>query len=189
MKTGISILTGAAALAAVGLANGGAWAQPAAEQDGQSHASLDWLIGSWDLTTTYANGAVGRGERVCAPAMAGAYIRCNSSVTFDNADVTRQSVNYINYNARRGVFEEIWLWQFPAAKKLTDLSLDETGAGGSARGYIYAGDGAISRRIFEQWAVGEDNITITVKSNSTSQPPDEWPVFLEDRLTRKRRAP
>lgn len=174
------ILGAGVAAAALSVSNCSALAQ----EGGGDAAALDRLIGEWSLTTTYANGAVGRGERVCARALEGAYIRCDSTVTFDGADVTRLSVSYVNYNERRDVFEEVGMWQFPPAKKLTDIAFDESGDA-TARGYIYAGEGEPGRRVYELWTLGDDAITITVKSNTRSQPPDAWPLFLEDKLIRK----
>jgi len=161
----------------------------AQEQSGAPEVSIDSLsalIGDWRLTIEYANGAVAEGTRICAPALGGGYIRCDSDVRFDDDDATRrESVNYINYNARRGVFEDVAMWQFPAAKKIMDLSGDPAGELVS-RGYIYSGEASPARRVMEIWSISDKEAAIIVKSNIVSQRADEWPVFLTEKMIRKK---
>ncbi|VAV96006.1 hypothetical protein MNBD_ALPHA05-2342 [hydrothermal vent metagenome] len=148
-----------------------------------SISSLDMLVGEWALSIAYANGATATGTRICTPALGDVYIRCDTSVTFGDDDKTaRKSISYINFNSRRGVFEDVAMWQFPPAKKIMDVRGDPQSGEMSARGYIYSGEASPARRIMETWSINKNKITMTVKSNLVSQRADEWPVFFTETM-------
>lgn len=149
-------------------------------------SSLNSLLGNWAITITYANGAVATGSRQCAPALSGAYIRCGTSVTFNDDNATeRDSIAYYNFNPRRKVFEEISLWQFPAGKKLTDYKGDPASGKLIGRGFVYNGEAGLSRRSADEWIIGDDSMTFSVKSNRLSEPADVWSLFIEEKMTRQ----
>ena len=147
--------------------------------------SLDALVGNWNVEVAYANGAEATGTRNCEKALGGVYIRCTTSVVFSNdTSTSRESVNYLNFNPQRGVFEDVAMWQFPPAKKIMDVSGSPADGTLETDGYIYNGSDAPQQYVQETWSIDENEISVALKLNKTPDFTDQTPVFIRETLTR-----
>lgn len=160
----------------------------AGAQDTEEVASLknlDFLIGEWSLETNYTNGNRAVGTRTCEYTLRETNIKCSSKTKFDDGP-PRDLVSYYSYNTGAERFEEVTIYQFPVGKKLADLHLNLAEGKIMSRGYIYGGDGGSGPRMSEDWTVNKNSISTTIRLNRGGQPAHVWPVFIEEKMTRKK---
>lgn len=161
---------------------------PAMGQDAENTPSLKdlaFLIGDWSLETSYANGAKATGTRSCAYALRDTRIRCVTGSLFSDGSARDLEVFY-SYSANGEKFAEVTVYQRPIGNKVADLILDKEAGTMMSRGYIYGGDGTNGPRVSEEWSMDGDTITMTMRLNRGGQPAHVWPVFIEEKMTRKK---
>lgn len=146
---------------------------------------LDFLIGEWSLETSYANGAKASGTRTCAYALRNTRIRCVTESLFTDQSA-RDLEAFYSYSASANNFAEVTVYQRPVGNKVADLILDKTAGKMMSRGYIYGGDGTSGPRVSEEWAMDGNSITMSMRLNRGGQPAHVWPVFIEEKMTRKK---
>lgn len=167
---------------------GGATLMPLAStaQDAENKFSLkdiDFLIGDWSLETNYANGAKASGTRTCAYALRKTRIRCVTESLFSDGSARDLEVFY-SYSASGEKFAEVTVYQRPVGNKVADLMLDKAAGTMVSRGYIYGGDGTNGPRVSEEWTIEDGTISMTMRLNRGSQPAHQWPIFIEETMTR-----
>jgi len=146
---------------------------------------LDFLIGEWSLETSYANGAKASGTRTCAYALRKTRIRCVTQSVFADQSARDLEVFY-SYSASANKFAEVTVYQRPVGNKVADLTLDKAAGKMMSRGYVYGGDGTSGPRVSEEWALGDNTITMTMRLNRGGQPAHIWPVFIEEKMIRNK---
>ncbi|WP_262693653.1 hypothetical protein [Kordiimonas aquimaris] len=180
-------LTALIATASVFIGSTYASAQEAHEN--QSLQDMNFLVGEWILETSYANGNKANGTRSCAYTLRDTYIKCSTKSIFAGEAANGQARDletYFNYNARTKQFEETTVFQLPVGRKVGDAYLDKSNGTMMIRGYIYGGDGSSGPRVSEEWAISEDEITMTMRLNRGTQAAHEWPVFITETMTKKK---
>ncbi len=160
----------------------------AGAQDAEKAPSLEdmnFMVGEWTLETNYANGATARGTRACTYALRKTRIRCVTESLFSDGSARDLEVFY-SYSGNEGKYAEITVYQRPVGNKVADLTLDKTAGKMMSRGYVYGGDGTSGPRVSEEWIINGDTITMAMRLNRGGQPAHVWPVFIEEKMTRKK---